>query len=57
MKDIQFKDGGGYKINYSRDGYIQFHPEINSHHEEAYYKLSFAKNGTKRYDMEGDEIL
>lgn len=57
LKDIPFKDGGGYKINYSGDGYIQFHPETNSHHEGAYYKLSSAKNGTKRYNMEGDEIL
>ena len=55
LKGIAFEDGGGYRINYSGDGYLQYHPE-GRHHKVEYYKVSNAKNGTKRFDMKGVEL-
>ena len=55
LKGIKFEDGGGYRINYRGDGYLQYHPE-GRHHTVAYYKVSNAKNGTKRFDMKGVEL-
>lgn len=55
FKGIQFEDGGGYRVNFGGDGIIQYHPEKRSHHEGAYYKISTGKEGTKRYDIKGNE--
>lgn len=57
LKGIPFENNGGYKTNYRGDGYIQYHPDTNTHHEGAYYKISSAKNGTHRYNMDGEEIV
>ncbi len=54
LKDVEFEDGGGYRINYRGDGYLQYHPP-GSHHGDAYYKRSSAKDGTKRYNLDGSE--
>lgn len=53
LKGVSFEDGGGYRINYGRDGIFQYHPEKGSHHGGAYWKV---KNGEKeaRYDMDGN---
>lgn len=56
LKNVNFEDGGGYKVNYSGDGYIQYHPSTDRHHKGAYYKVSSAKNGTHRYNINGEEI-
>lgn len=56
LKGILFEDGGGYRISYDGDKYLQYHPSKNSHHKNEYYKMSSGKNGTKRYDMDGEEI-
>ena len=55
LKGIKFEDGGGYKVNFGGDGILQYHPEKNSHHNGAYYKISTGKEGRKRYDLEGEE--
>lgn len=55
LKGIEFEDGGGYRINYRGDGYLQYHPE-GRHHKVAYYKVSNARNGTKRFNTEGVEL-
>lgn len=55
LKDILFEDGGGYKVNFGSDGILQYHPEKNSHHEGAYYKISTGKGGTRRYELDGTE--
>lgn len=55
LRGIKFEDGGGYRINYRGDGYLQYHPE-GRHHKVAYYKVSNARNGTKRFDTEGVEL-
>lgn len=55
-KGIGFEDGGGFKINFGRDGISQYHPAKGSHHGGAYYKISTGKNGIKWYDADGDEI-
>lgn len=57
LKGIDYEDGGGYKVNGTKDGqYLQYHPEVNSHHSGEYYKLSSGKAGTRRYDMDGNLI-
>ncbi len=56
LKGIDFENGGGYRVNFSDDGVFQYHPANGSHHHGAYYKISTAKGGTKRYDLNGKEI-
>ena len=56
LKDIPFEDGGGFKFNFEDGGLFQYHPATKSHHGGAYYKISTGKGGTKRYDLEGNEI-
>ena len=54
LKGIRFEDGGGYRINYRGDGYLQYHPP-GTHHGDAYYKRSSARDGTKRFNLDGSE--
>lgn len=57
LKGKGFEDGGGYKVNGTKDGqYFQYYPDDSSHHGGEYYKLSSGKAGTKRYDMYGNLI-
>lgn len=51
-----FTDGGGYKVNWGGDRILQYHPETGTHHGSAYYKLSSGKKGTRRFDLDGNEI-
>ena len=55
LKNVPFEEGGGFRVSYGGDGYLQYHPETNSHHGEAYYKTSSGRAGTKRYNLNGDE--
>lgn len=55
LKQLDYKDGGGYCIHYRGDGYLQYHPE-GHHHKIPYYKISSAKHGVRRYDTNGDEL-
>lgn len=55
LKGKAYEDGGGYRVNGTKDGqYMQYHPYANSHHEGEYYKLCSGKTGAKRYNMNGD---
>ena len=54
LKGIPFEEGGGYRINYRGDGYFQYHPP-GTHHGNAYYKRSSAKDGTKRFNLDGSD--
>lgn len=56
LKGIPFEEGGGFRISYDGDKYFQYHPESRSHHKGAYYKIADGTNGTRRYDMKGEEI-
>lgn len=56
LKNVEFEDGGGYKVNFEDGGLLQYHPATRSHHGGAYYKISTGKGGTHRYDLEGNEI-
>lgn len=57
LKGVKFEDGEGYKTNFGNDGLFQYHPAGKNHHKDiAYYKISTGKDGTKRYNMNGDEI-
>ncbi|MCD8087554.1 MAG: hypothetical protein LUE22_03055 [Oscillospiraceae bacterium] len=53
LKGITFEDGGGFKVNFSDGGLLQYHPEKGSHHDGAYYKISTGKGGTHRYGLDG----
>lgn len=55
LKGVPFEEGGGFRVSHGGDGYLQYHPETNSHHGEAYYKTSSGRTGTKRYNLNGDE--
>lgn len=56
LKDQDFAEGGGFKVNFEDGGLLQYHPADKSHHGGAYYKISTGKEGTKRYDTDGNEI-
>ncbi len=55
FKKKPFEEGGGYRIHFGGDGYFQYHPEEQSHHEGAYWKVSNGKYKKNRYDMEGNQ--
>ena len=55
LMDVPFESGGGFRINFSDGGLLQYHPEEYSHHGGAYYKISTGKGGTHRYDINGIE--
>lgn len=55
LKGVQFRDGGGYKINFGGDGEFQYHPDTGSHHDGEYWKVSGGKEGITRYDRSGAE--
>ena len=57
LKGVRFEDGGGYGTNFGNSGYFQYHPEKLSHHEKEYWKISCAKQGVHRYEMDGSEKL
>ena len=54
LKGVAFEDGGGYRINYRGDGYLQYHPKGN-HHTDEYYKISSAQKGKRRFHLNGQE--
>jgi hypothetical protein len=53
LKGIPFDQGGGFRINWGGDRYLQYHPSASSHHGGAYWKLSSGPTGTLRFDMNG----
>ena len=55
LKGVNFRDGGGYKINFDGDGEFQYHPETGSHHAGEYWKISGGKGAITRYDRNGIE--
>ena len=52
LKGLKFEAGGGFRINYRGDGYLQYHPE-GHHHHDSYYKRSNAKQGVVRLNLDG----
>ena len=56
LKNIPFEEGGGWKVNYSSEGLMQYHPVTKSHHQGAYYKLSDGLTGIHWYNEKGEEI-
>ncbi len=56
LKGLDYKSGGGYRMNFLGDGYLQYHPNTSSHHDGEYYKFSSGRTGTKRYSMKGEEL-
>lgn len=56
LKGISFENGGGFRIIYRGDGYMQYHPDKLSHHDGEYYKLSSAKYGKRHFRLNGGEF-
>ena len=53
LKGVSFEDGGGFRVNFSDGGLLQYHPDQGSHHDGAYYKISTGTKGVIRYDIDG----
>lgn len=53
LKGIPFEKGGGYRTAFLKDGYFQYHPAKNSHHDGEYWRVSNGKYGDNRYNMDG----
>ena len=55
---VPYEQGGGYRVFFeeNKQFLLQYHPEARSHHEGAYYKLSFGEE-PKRYRLDGTEII
>ena len=53
LKGVSFEDGGGFRVNFSDGGLLQYHPDQGSHHDGAYYKISIGMKGVIRYDIDG----
>lgn len=53
LKGILFEDGGGFRISYRGDGYFQYHPGGGHHGKDPYYKVSSAKRGILRINLDG----
>lgn len=54
LKGIPFDQGGGFRISWGGDRYLQYHPSTSSHHGGAYWKISSGSTGTLRFDLEGN---
>ena len=55
LKGAQFEKGGGYKVNFGKDGIFQYHPATMSHHGGEYWKVTKTEGGIW-YDRAGKEI-
>lgn len=51
LKGKAFGKGGGFKVNWDGDKILQYHPEKNSHHGGAYFKISSGDTGTIRINI------
>jgi len=56
LRALDFARGGIFKVNFEDGGLFQNHPADKCRHGGAYYKISTGKEGTKRYDTDGNEI-
>ncbi len=53
FKGVPFEEGGGFKVLFGGDGYLQYHPEEHSHHDGAYWKICNGKQGKRRFNLDG----
>lgn len=53
LKGIPFEEGGGYRTAFGGDGYFQYHPKKNSHHDGEYWKVGNGERKMHRYEMDG----
>lgn len=53
---IPFDQGGGYRVFFGGDGYLQYHPE-GGRHKIAYWKISNGERRVHKYDLEGKEVF
>lgn len=56
LKGILFDQGGGFRIQWGGDRYLQYHPSTSSHHGGAYWKISSGPTGVLRFDINGNPI-
>jgi hypothetical protein len=51
---VSFEEGGGFRVTWGGDRYLQYHPPGRTHHGvDAYWKTSSGPTGTTRYNMDG----
>ncbi len=55
LAEVPYESGGGYRVNFSDGGLLQYHPKAYSHHGGEYYKISTGKGGAHWYDISGNE--
>lgn len=56
LKGVSLEDGGGYKVNFGKDGILQYHPAGGHHDGIEYYKISTGKTGTSRFNVKGEML-
>ena len=56
VPDVPFEQGGGYRIHFRGDGYLQYHPE-GGRHKVAYWKISNGERKVNKYDLEGQKVF
>ncbi len=54
VPNIPFEEGGGFRVSFGGDGYLQYHPE-GGIHKIAYWKINNGERGKHWYDTEGNE--
>lgn len=53
---VLFENGGGYRVHFAGDGYIQYHP-TGGLHKIAYWKINNGERGVHKYDLAGNEVF
>lgn len=51
-----FNEGGGYRVIFGGDGYLQYHP-AGGRHKIEYWKISNGERKVHKYDMAGKELF
>jgi len=53
-RDVHFENGGGFRVTWSGDRLLQFHPGGGHHGSVPYWKISTGTTGTARFDIFGN---
>ena len=56
VPNIPFEQGGGYRVHFGGDGYLQYHP-AGGKHKIAYWKINNGERKIHKYDLEGREVF
>lgn len=56
VPNIPFEQGGGFRVHFGGDGYLQYHP-AGGRHKIEYWKINNGERKVHKYDMEGREVF